>query len=847
MATYKSVFDYMQDASNKLNHEAMFRARLVGEGMSELKPEDLLPVELALLSTTERNLLSGVDMPAKFRIRNCHANGLTVTTTAVAKVRGAVGRSELSHGDDHTIDFVGHGETSLVAERCSVAYSPRTDALVARDRVITGRVAAACANMCEGESADLAVTLAAERITCTGDMRHMLTKMYLMLCDLVLAETSHCMDWEYASDLQAIHSQNITGAALLAAIVRYDVVIDLDGFTDMERELVWLAAGTYPPVKFAGDNIYNSICMEADSVRLVSKGPLHAHLSMQWDPESMYRAIIGLACKLGCLEDWWWVMKRMRGMPVLLRDIRLRTGDACVVYGVPLSSHHGRALGEALVQSVIPSRYPGYIATSISLVADAMLGHALVACASCVVEQLGGYGTLIFPGSGYSSQLYGSLLRDYGLGIMNPRLNALLLVWSQVTETDQPFNYRDGLTHYIHMLTGAMRSGTDGVWSQLLFDVAYMDFKDCSWGVTRGGDAYGGFDLRATDKARDAHIRTQAAKLWAMGVRKQRPELGANMEREGEVRFGASEYSFLAGATGAIDVSWVTYTLKQEPGARRDYGEQEATALIAAAFKGGRCTVELKEGVEWDVRYIGAPDADVGITETLGLTGVRELEIPAEDVIPVTYGGSKVVAFEQRAVKLPEFKRDSNHRRVNLTVNHNRYNQPQFVERVANIGGTSKSETGVLVSKGEVSAGSKCRLVKYDTPGDGRCGIHALVKGFEISGMISGGQRSLAVKELDRITTDTVWHDTETVAAAAGVYGVGVRVHRETGDGRLDTTYYNTRAREVFDIHYRDGKYSAATVGHANGDEYTVEAYTPTEITEATASRVGARVGAPSN
>lgn len=814
MSTFKSVFEHMKTASSKLNHEALWRAKLKGEAEGEAKMEEMYAKEIESLCQTERNILSGCDIPVKFSQAHVMTKGFNLDVTAVAKC-DQLGKAEIVHGSERRLQPASDVQWYLAPTWCKLTYPEKNDALIARNREVIGQLMSSCTNLGEKEASDLAITLAAERLHTANNMEHMLTKMYLMLCDLTLAETAGSKEWEYVVGAKIVTHENLTPSQIIGQIVSKEVVVDSAGFDNEELEMLWLSAQAYPPVKFSGDNVYNAINMAEDSVAIISKTNIKLKHKMDWDPQTMYRSIASLCCKLDCVQQWYKVVSRMRGVPLLMRDVMQSDKVQSVWSGMQLSCNYKRALGGDANWGRLAKQFPAYICTSLALVVDLMLGETLRLTATTVVEQIGGYGNLMIPKKDTSSMEYDSLMRDYNIAGSCEETNALLLAWNHVKEQQLGFGFGTSLKSYFVRVTREMRAQKFDVIQQLMFDISYVPVNQCTWSALRGVIDHDGIDLNATNDARDEKDRRLVALAWAMGARDHRPHLFVNRDKRGEDVLSSTDRKLLSGTTGRVYLSWMTYNLAEQFEARQDAGETESTDLIATMLRGARCAVHTKDGVTWEVKTMVPPESAEGIVETLGYSKeqVREVQVTYDDIEPITAGGAKVI---RPAKKADEVYKGNEVKQLKLNK------APRWVEYDIVDPGYHKHMLGVKRPEPPQESSGLVRMSRIETPGDGKCGIHAIANHLAVQGAIKQDDVRGAFDMLNDMAGQSTWHEDGVLAALCSNLGYGLDMYVRTGENAVALARYDKEKLDRVEVMHNNGHYETV-VTSKDGIQYKID------------------------
>lgn len=762
--SFKTVFKYMQEASSNTAHKRIYDAGIL-KNKEELSVVDALVMESKCIKTTESNILSGLTCQSKFTCNGMDRRGLKLDVTSVAKGTTRVGVQDLVHTSSKVITYDMDKSWYLKGRKSRVRYSERDSASMVEDSVLLGRVTAACSALGGPDTRGLNITHAMERITQKSDMKQMFIKMYLMLMDLNLAATSKSTERRVLKNFSRYLVPNVNDNLRLGAVMSHEVVIDADQLTDEEIELLCISAESYPAVKFCGDNVYNQIRVDADDLRILCQGVRPHMTELKWVPDSLYRNIISVACKLDSLSDWFEVVDMMRGRPHLMRHVVERTVERVVHMDICRSTSCNTAFGMGGSVLNVVRVYPGYLSTSVSLIADALLGESLHAGATCLVEKMGGYGKLICQGHPFTDAMYNAILREYGISTMSMHTNNLMMVWCEILECSKfRWSMPLGWKEYILGVTDEMRNGIDLDIPQVLFDSAFIMADDSAWGVTRGwtGVPDNQLAMNMDDRKSKDRVRKQTtAFLWQMGVRKNRPHVFSNTEKEGEDILNGQDYTFLRGAEGSYKMTWLRYTIGQDVGGRVDQTENEASTLVGTLYKGTKCSVIYGGASGWSVETFEDPELE-GIQESLGITPktykAEEAETSEQDedelITPVTYGGNRIKNDGMVFKKLSAIE-------INRHVVIKKVPQREVVEIKEN---TEHNYNQVRVK------------------GDGMCGIHAIVENMRRQGAVSDIDVKMVETNLNLNTLDKTFHTIEDLASVAIEYGCRLRVFdKESG------------------------------------------------------------------
>jgi hypothetical protein len=643
MSNYKSVFDVIKN-STKGRY-----LREVGKGAidsDELIRYDGEKHELDLLGLFERNILSGCRMDDSFIINE---NTISVDCNTVSvPTNPTPGLSNLSNTKTIQLDPFSTVEWKLVPEEGDVAYSRFTSGILTEDKGIMGAIQSMCNHMDDSESDSLPVSLIAEKLMQTGDMEHFFSKAYLMLQDCNVAAMFNISDREVASRMDDCIYNNISNRDRLGLVAHKKIVIDSEGFTGEEVDILVLVSQVYPSIKFCRSNIYNCCNMAKDDMAVVSSSVVPRSGKMFMSPQEMYRAIVSIACKLESVGDMEKAFSTMRGRVGHMKYVMAQSQDKAIFSPIRPSRCMVRALGGSTRHRQVCQSYPSYLCMSVAVVADLILSEGYTAVASLLVEELGGMGNLICPERPDACSTYQGLLRDYGLSNMQASINAIMIEWTNLGVRPYDWEPSMGWKEYITQLSCSMWSGNDINLPQVMFDIPYVGKHNTAWGILRNWTGSEGagissmVDVEPGHKAnRDRRLRETAAFTWAMGVRRCRPKVFFNAYGSKEVRLSARETKWLSKGVGSYRLSFVSYTLTHETEGREDYLEETASNIIRTSLNGTKCNIVYSAAGNWEITEYQQEEY-LNIVEAMGGKRVEE----EEEIQSVEKGKTRMVSTE---------------------------------------------------------------------------------------------------------------------------------------------------------------------------------------------------------
>lgn len=805
MSAYQRVKDYMGTAPDAANHIALWEKA----HMDKLRERvDALDLEKRSLSPAESDFLASFECQPKFTRRNM-VDGITIG--AIVDARTSKG-DKLPRTENYEINFRGGEAWELSYAVANVDYVTRDPAFYTMDRRMQGGILRQCPGLSAGQMNELRVDAAKDALALPTDMRHMFTKMALMLFDYTLAAASCIEEMDIAEDLTDFTYTQVGADARLAFMAQERIVVDSEGMSPVELGLLQFAAQEYPAVKYAGDNIYTNCSMAADSLAIISERDIDIDTSGMWgSPDTLYQTMWSLAVKLGATKCLIEALTGIRGKCKHMADVTSRIGPVSIYSGLPLSMSKQRGMGAHAADPVLTTT-PGYYSTTVALIADYMYGSMFELSATFVVEELGGLGNKVCGDSPKHHACYNGLLRDAGIRHEDGSINVLLRNWCSLTGAPITWGYGGKLKDYILELTELLRGGH---WEcpipQLTTLIPYTSTPNTTWGYSR---AYTGKSdiFKADDQERGAEQLAICA--WIMGQRQVRPRVGYNKEAR-RTRFTTAAESKLAAEAGAsLVLGQVRMWVSDSVGGREDEYEASAGALFKSSFRNVKCQLLYdKREASWKMQP-AERDYDVMITTTLG----KKAERPAPDnkttlsLQPVTTGPAPTVRDPFAAMKAMTAKQP---------IRPNRAPKadigPSGVPRVGPyiLAGDQRHELLKMRRSGPAK-GDSFRASVIDVPGDGRCGLHAVVEDLKAHGLLSTRDGALTLQYLDRETDAPTFHSPEDIAGAVLKMDLGLDV---IADGVVHS-YGESGVHRVL-MEYRDHHYRPL-VEDDGGEEYQV-------------------------
>jgi len=800
MANFKTVYDLMGSAS----HGRSFRGKdIAGDALDELEQYDGELDEFKSIGLVERNILSGANLPDEFTLKE-GSRSIKVGVTCVAKaLANCGGMMDLAHTKDITLEpFRTHGDWRLEYEHGSTHYPDHAGVASDRDTGVMGSISAQFTHLGENEVGGLQRTLIAEIISQKQDMCHVFMKGYLMLMDLNLSVIFRCDNRRFGPKVDN-YRPNLNTRTKLGLIVAKDIVVDSEGFSADELLLLDNMCQAYPRTKYSPDNVYNTCSMSEDSLAIISSGEIHRSTKEVPTPGEMYRNMVNLACKLKCTGDMTRAFKMMRGRASHIRDVNAIVEDRMYHCEVSRSNSYVRCLGGSTRHGVMCSNYPSYFSTSVGLVADLLLGSSYEVAASMLVEHLGGLGNLMCEDGPFLSESYNSMMRDYGLSSKDGDMNELMLAWEGLSNISYRWSPLYTWKPYFERLTHRLRLGQEVLVPQMSFEIAHMYQSNNTWGAIRGFNGIKGSGLAGMSdigspakRAKDDKNRLAAAFTFGMGIRNRRPLLYHNAYGSKEVSVSTAERCFLAATVGGYRISHVSYTLSDDYEGREDWTEETATALIKSTISGTRCSIIVSTAGEWSYSEYKASDEEI---KDIVQSVVPRVDKPDEHVDDEIV---KMVTSERGTMDIVS-------KPVRTIDDIFKDLRGIYRPKKVKLSGSSKEEIG-----------DKVMIKRLQVPGDGKCGIHAIVASLRHEGMIRDGEDKMVFSNFDNKMREETFHAEQSIAAAVNGLGIGLRAYDRLPDGTFRLTTYGDVSDNGVSI-MREGMHFSG-VAEGDGTEITI-------------------------
>lgn len=756
-----------QAAEHARTYATEFTERVLRTG---IKIVDGVDEEKKMISKGEREIISCVNCPAKFT-RHDFAVDLNLGVSVSAQKNKFVRREK-----NIKLDFLGSREWFLEPALSNAMYSEKESTVHLIDKQQQRAIIAKCPTISGDLASDIFITSVHERISIPSDMRHIMMKMYLILQDYNLGVTSKSGEVSYSGDLTYNLTRFISPIDRMTAVTNRRIVIDADSFTPSELGLLSLASQQYPSAWYTVDNMYSKCNMAADDLAIVSDGEIDIDTSMVWgSPDRLYQMIWSVAAKLDCLPSLISAFENMRGKCKLVADMLKHVKPNRINSMVPLSYNMTTAFGGGASRSSV-TRMPGYLSTSMSLVTDLLYGMTFEAAASCVGESLGAHGTLLSSKTPRTSKVMNGILRDYGLQHTSAEDNILLRNWDIMAGRPMTWDFGPILKDYILSLAEMIANGADIVMPQILHAIPSLTAVNTAYGLSRGWKGPKGILDSTKDQRRDDSDGL-AAFAWMMGEREVRPPVFFNRSGKKPIQLGAQEFRLQSEAEGEFGIGDVSFWIHDTLGGRVDENEEISSALFRTEYAGTMCSVVFHSSEErWVTQSRREPPGRQTMKgEKPPPEQEKQLleEIPSPNPTGVNWGAARPKSKEEIFKGLNSLSRQNQ-----IVVSR----KPRHM-RATSSGGAAvqpyvlngNEETDLLLSRrATINKGDEIKFGVISVPGDGTCGVHAMVEDLKSHGRIAPGDVARTHAYFSGELRSTTFHDAQELAALSQKLGMNM-------------------------------------------------------------------------
>jgi len=767
MSHIDRVVDYMSGLPQTSEHSKTYATEFAERvAQREETVIDGVAEEKKMVSQGEREVIARLQCQVKFT-RHLFGVGFGLSVAVNAESTPHVRRQARVE-----VDFLGSREWFLDAACSDALYSAKESTLHLLDMAQKKRILAMCPVLSGEEANDVYLMSVHERISVPQDFRHIMMKMYLILQDYNLGVTSKSNEVSYAAGIGYSLVPNARALDRFSAVTNHRIVIDGDTFTSSELSLLALAGLQYPSVWYTTDNMYSKCNMAADDLIIVSNGDININRSMLWgSPDRLYQMIWTIAAKLDAIPSLISAFEGMRGKCKMAADIVSRTSTNRFNSMVPLSYNMVTAFGAQAPRFSV-TNMPGYFSSSMGLVSDLLYGMCFEAVASCVGESLGGCGTLLSAAVPATNPVINGIMREYGLKHSSAEENFLLRNWDMLSGRPITWDFGTCLKEYVLELCGEIINGSDILLPQLLHLVPGLRAVNTAYGLARGWRGPAGTLSSKKERAMDGD--GLAAFSWMMGCRATRPRVFFNRTGLKETMHTSDEQELATEMNKGFGIGMVGFWLTDDVGGRVDENEETSSGLYRTEYAGTKCALVYNYNTGSWVEHV-KPEPP-GRQSMKGRVPIEESTPPGPPppLSGVNWGGARNSGDKKQL-----FNRLATISRSNQIVPSAK---PRHW-RVASTGETAVpsyllngSEESVMLQsrRTDFQEGMKFDFSRIGVPGDGQCGIHAIVEDLKSHGMLSAGDSSRAEELFSQETMSKSFHDAQELAAAATKWGMNL-------------------------------------------------------------------------
>lgn len=828
MSGIDRVVDYMAGLPQGAEHAHTYATEFADRvKRGDVRIIDGVEEEKKMLSKGEREILGRLNCPVKFT-RKHFAIDANLGVAVSAERKPYVRREK-----QVALDFLGSGEWALDPAKSDALYSAKESTVHLIDQEQRRTIMSKCPDLSGSDAGGIFAASVHERISVPTDLRHLMMKMYLILQDYNLGVTSKSESVDHA-DLTYRITQNIPPADRMRAVTEHRIVIDADGFTPTERGLLCLAGQEYPSTWYTVNNMYTNCNMEADDLVMISSGKFTVDTSMVWgSPDRLYQMMWTIAAKLNSVEALISAFENMRGKCKLMADIVKRLPHCNRVNSmVPLSYCMDTAFGGDTSRMSV-TKAPGFFSSSMSLVSDLLYGMTFEAAATCVAESVGACGKLLSSATPKSNPTINGMLRDYGLQHTNPEDNILLKNWDIMAGRPMTWDFGPILKDYVLEIAGMIVNGADIVMPQILHAIPALTAVNTAYGLSRGWRGPQGVLTSKKSRAEDSD--GLAAFAWMMGERAVRPPVFFNRVGKKELAHGQAEFRLQAEADGDFGIGQVSFWITDSLGGRVDENEEVASALYRTEYAGTTCSMVFNASDErWVVNALKEPPGRQSVRGEKPPPGQEEqlkVEVPHDKPQALPWSG----ATPQR--RHNPFKDIG-------TLAHATKIVPSQTPRHARVGSTGVPSVmpyeinGDMASdliasrRPEIAEGDTIKFGIVKVPGDGQCGVHAVVEDLKVHGRLAAGDVQKVYNMSEELLSTKSFHDAQELAGLVQHMGFNMDLYdRDTnrvtryGTHEGQHTVTVVKSGNHFDAGVYGGGETELNVAHLEEQQISSEEY----------------------
>lgn len=828
MSAIDRVVDYMAGLPQGAEHANTYATEFADRvRRSDVRIVDGVEEEKKMLSKGEREILSRLNCPVKFT-RNHFAIDVNLGVAVSAEKKPFVRREK-----QVPLDFLGSGAWALEPAKSDALYSSKESTVHLIDQEQRRTIMSKCPDLSAENAGGIFASSVHERISIPTDLRHLMMKMYLILQDYNLGVTSKSESVDHCELVYNL-TQNIPPADRMRAVTEHRIVIDADGFTPTERGLLCLAGQEYPSTWYTVDNMYTKCHMEADDLVMVSSGQFTVDTSMVWgSPDRLYQMMWTIAAKLNSVEALISAFENMRGKCQLMASIVKHVPHQNRVNSmVPLSYCMDTAFGSDSSRMSV-TRAPGFFSSSMALVSDLLYGMTFEAAATCVAESIGACGKLLSSATPKTSRTINGMMRDYGLQHTTSEDNILLKNWDIMVGRPMTWDFGPVLKEYLLELSAMIINGADIPLPQILHAIPSLTAVNTAYGLSRGWRGPSGVLSSKKDRADDSD--GLAAFAWVMGERRVRPPVFFNRVGKKALSMGEAEWRLQAEADGDFGIGQVKFWLVDGLGGRVDENEEVASSLYRTEYAGTTCSMVFNSSDEkWVVHAVRAPPGRQSVLgEKAPETQEEDLKtsVPHEAPKGLPWGGATPRRRDNPFTDLGALAHET---KIvpSQGPKHARVGSDGLATVMQYELAGDQNNKLVPSRRVEIKEGDEIKLGIVSVPGDGQCGLHAVVEDLKIHGRLAAGDVKKVQAMSEELLSTKSFHDAQQIAAVVQQMGFNMDLfdrdlHRVTRYGTHEGQHTVTvvKSGNHFDAGVVDGGETEFRVAHLEEQQLSSEDY----------------------
>lgn len=184
--------------------------------------------------------------------------------------RDSIVRKTYMKKSEHELNWLSHGSKHITPGLGSAIISTVNSVALFSDNAMCRNAINHFSGLSVKQSMGIDAMSCCEAVTILPDLRNLILKIYLMCCDFAINVSSGTLETTIKGRMEhVVDKRGCSDTIQLEAVVRDSVVVNADFLTEMELDVLCLALGAYPNVKFGVENMNNSIELKSDNLVLV--------------------------------------------------------------------------------------------------------------------------------------------------------------------------------------------------------------------------------------------------------------------------------------------------------------------------------------------------------------------------------------------------------------------------------------------------------------------------------------------------------------------------------------------------------------------------------------------------